>query len=235
MKIGLFTDSHYSTMELINATRRSRLSYEKIGEALKAFREEKVDLVICLGDLIDTEGNSAKDRDNLSHISVLLNSSGIETLCIMGNHDAFAMDRYRYSVLTKMPLAPLHKKYGDVDIILLDANFYKDGRPYDGKPGDWTDTMVPQKQVEWLKKELESCGDKTYVFSHQLIDYIMPQNHVVENAEEICAILAASGKVKGVYQGHCHEGGENVIDGIPYVTLAAMCEGYDNRIAIIEV
>ena len=41
MKIGLFTDPHYSRRELSEATRRPRLSYEKIGEALRKFREEE--------------------------------------------------------------------------------------------------------------------------------------------------------------------------------------------------
>ena len=235
MNIGIFTDSHYSSAEITCGCRYNSRSLDKIREAYRIFAEAGCEMVLCLGDLTDTEKTYEAECENLRACAAVIDASGIPTLCVMGNHDAFAMDRYRYSVLAKVPLAPLHKKYGDVDIILLDANYYKDGQPYDGKPGDWTDTMVPQKQVEWLKKELESCGDKTYVFSHQLIDYIMPQNHVIENAEEICAVLASSGKVKGVYQGHYHEGGENVIDGIPYVTLAAMCEGYDNRFAIIEV
>ena len=235
MKIGLFSDPHYSRRELSGATRRPRLSYEKIGEALRCFREEKVDLVICLGDLIDSEGSAPQDRDNLSHIAVLLSSSGIETLVIPGNHDLFALDRYRFGVLLNMPLAPLHRRYGDVDVILLDANYFKNGQAYDGRPGDWTDTMIPQTQTEWLKKELESAGDKTYVFSHQLIDYNMEQHHVVENAEDVCRILVDSGKVKGVFQGHYHHGGENEIGGVPFVTLRAMCEGYENSFLSIEV
>ena len=235
MKIGLFTDPHYSRRELSEATRRPRLSYEKIGEALRKFREEGVELVICLGDLIDAESTVQADRDNLSHIAVLLASSGIETLVIPGNHDLFALDRYRFGVLLKLPTAPLHRKYGDVDVILLDANYFRNGQPYDGRPGDWTDTMIPESQVEWLRKELESAGEKTYVFSHQLIDYNMEQHHVVENAEEICRILSASGKVQGVFQGHYHLGGEDEIDGIPFVTLRAMCEGYENSYLIIEV
>ena len=222
MKIGLFSDPHYSRRELSGATRRPRLSYEKIGEALRCFREEKVDLVICLGDLIDSEGSAPQDRDNLSHIAVLLSSSGIETLVIPGNHDLFALDRYRFGVLLNMPLAPLHRRYGDVDVILLDANYFKSGQAYDGRPGDWTDTMIPQTQTEWLKKELESAGDKTYVFSHQLIDYNMEQHHVVENAEDVCRILVDSGKVKE-------------IGGVPFVTLRAMCEGYENSFLTIEV
>jgi len=235
MKIGLFADPHYGKEEVSVTTRHPRLSYEKLGEAMEVFQEEKVDLIINLGDLIDGEISAAATRDVLSHISVLLNSSGVETLSIMGNHDAFSVDRYRFGVLTKTPLAPLHRKYGDIDIILLDANTHRDGRPYQVGEDDWTDTMVPEDQVAWLKRELEQCGEKTYVFSHQLIDYNMNQDHVIENAEDICAILSASGKVKEVYQGHYHQGGEHHIGHIPYRTLKAMCEGYDNSFLIIEV
>ena len=48
-------------------------------------------------------------------------------------------------------------------------------------------------------------------------------------------MIVASGKVKAVFQGHYHKGHETVIDGIPYHTLPAMCEGEENRFMIIEL
>ena len=52
MKIGLFTDSHYSTVEAYG-TRRPTLSLGKIRTAMEAYTAEGADLVICLGDIVD--------------------------------------------------------------------------------------------------------------------------------------------------------------------------------------
>jgi manganese-dependent ADP-ribose/CDP-alcohol diphosphatase len=48
-------------------------------------------------------------------------------------------------------------------------------------------------------------------------------------------MLAASGKVKTVFQGHYHPGHENELNGIRYITLPAMCEGEENRFAVYEI
>ena len=45
--------------------------------------------------------------------------------------------------------------------------------------------------------------------------------------------IRESGKVKLVMQGHYHLGAERTIDGIPYITLPAMCEGTDNSYQIL--
>ena len=55
----------------------------------------------------------------------------------------------------------------------------------------------------------------------------------MKNADEIREII--KGKATMVLQGHYHEGAERVIDGIPYVTFCAMCEGTDNAYRIIEL
>jgi len=51
-------------------------------------------------------------------------------------------------------------------------------------------------------------------------------------------VLEDSGKVVAVFQGHHHAGSYNLINGIHYYTLAAMCEGpypENNAYAIVEV
>ena len=53
MKIGVFTDAHYCSAEVLCSTRRPSLSLEKIREAMEVFRAENVTACICLGDLTD--------------------------------------------------------------------------------------------------------------------------------------------------------------------------------------
>jgi hypothetical protein len=72
MKLGIFTDSHYSshTITGLNKRRRNSQSLKKIKEAYDFFAAENCDLVICLGDLIDKEDSHQKEIDNLKEIDI---------------------------------------------------------------------------------------------------------------------------------------------------------------------
>lgn len=61
MKLGIFTDSHYSSSELTCGCRYNSRSLEKIKEAYRMFENEGCDLVLCLGDLTDTETTYEKE------------------------------------------------------------------------------------------------------------------------------------------------------------------------------
>ena len=76
MKLGLFTDPHYSTKELACKTRRPSLSYGKIGEAMEYFKNESVDAVICLGDLVDDSGSFEENVEAIKRITALIRSFG---------------------------------------------------------------------------------------------------------------------------------------------------------------
>ena len=77
--------------------------------------------------------------------------------------------------------------------------------------------------------------EEAFVFVHQNLDPDVESHHIIRNAEEVRAVIRESGKVKAVFQGHYHPGHEAVIDGIPYHTLPAMCEGEENRYVIAEI
>lgn len=98
MKIGLFTDSHFSSADVTCGNRYNSKSFQKIKEAYQYFHEEKCDLVICLGDLIDREDDHAKEITNLKKISKALLDYDMKNYVILGNHDAFAfeLDEFYY-------------------------------------------------------------------------------------------------------------------------------------------
>jgi hypothetical protein len=63
-------------------------------------------------------------------------------------------------------------------------------------------------------------------------------SHYVNNAADVRGIFEDSGKVAAVFQGHNHKGGYNLINGIHYYTLKAMCEGpfpQNNAYAVVEM
>ncbi len=72
---------------------------------------------------------------------------------------------------------------------------------------------------------------------HPLSDQDLTGNRWFEKAPHICRVagrrdvrrvIAASGKVVAVFNGHAHWNHFDVIDGIPYVTLQSLIENLDS-------
>ena len=224
MKIGMFTDPHYSSAEVTCGVRYNSRSLEKIKKAYEYFEKENCDLVICLGDLIDHEDSHGLVVENLKAVSEVINSFPMPSVCLMGNHDAFTMTPEEFYSVLGQPEPGVIEKEGKT-LVFLDACHSKTGAHYVPGDVDWTDTFYPH--TEKLKALLENAKGEVFVFLHQNVDPDIRENHRLFNTGEMNAIFAASGKVKTVYQGHYHSGNRSVHNGISYVTFPAMCENTD--------
>ena len=224
MKIGIFTDSHYSSQEITNGNRYNSRSLEKIQKAYRAFEDQKCDMVICLGDLIDQEGSHAQEVENLKKVAQVINASPIPTIFVMGNHDAFSFEpKEFYSIVGKS--APADMLIENKNLIFLDACYFNTGAHYMPGDSDWTDCYYPHTAE--LEQKLANLDCDTYIFLHQNIDPAVLANHRPSNADTIFRMIEACGKVKAVYQGHYHPGKRSEYNGIPYVAFPAMCENED--------
>ena len=220
MKIGLFSDSHYSSAPLTCQRRFNNQSLRKIKEAMASFK--KCDMVITLGDLTDVEHHQEKEESNLRQIAEVLDETGLECICLMGNHDAFAFDEdVFYSLLGEKCRPRLISRDG-IHLLFLDACYFSSGEHYSPGHVVWTDTFYPY--VQQLRELLSGLQGNVYLFMHQNIDPGVRADHLLSNAAEIRSVLEESGKVRAVYQGHYHWGHRNTVNGIDYITLPAMCE-----------
>lgn len=223
MKIGIFTDSHYSSQEITCGKRHNSRSLDKIKKAYSFFQEEKCNQVICLGDLIDKEDSHGKEVENLKKIAEVIKNSGIPTICIMGNHDAFAFTTEEfYDILEDCH--PINRGSTEKKLIFLDACYFENGKHYMPGDSDWTDTCLTESTLAWLETELNNSDTDTYIFMHQNIDPCISQDHRLANADKIIRIIEKSTVVKKVFQGHYHPGKKTVQNGVEYITLPAMCE-----------
>lgn len=220
MKLGIFTDAHYSSASVTCTNRYNSKSLDKIKKAYEYFKAENAELVICLGDLTDTEKSHEKEVENLAEIAEVIKASGIKTICVMGNHDGFCytLDEF-YGILGGCK--PEKLCVDGKNLVFIDACHFQNGRHYEPGDSDWTDTFYPY--VSELESYLESISGDTYVFLHQNIDEDIREDHRVKNASEIREILKKSGKVKCVFQGHYHPGYKSLKNGVEYVTFPAMC------------
>ena len=232
MKIGLFTDPHYSD-KASSCNRLHSLSFGKIKEAMTSFKEQGVELVVCLGDLTDDCVNVEDNPKALMELSSMINSFGIKFYSLMGNHDCLSFTKEEFDTLTSGAYPPFKIENDTSVLIFLDCNYSDNGEKYTVGDIDWTNTFLPSFQFEKLKKALQT-DKEIYVFLHQNLDKDVEEHHIVHNAKEVRRALEEA-SVKLVIQGHYHLGHDNQINGVNYHTLPAMCEGTENYFEILEI
>lgn len=232
MKIGLFSDPHYSSQELTGGNRRNNLSLGKMRLALERFAAAGCDRVICLGDLTDTEDTKAQEEANMRQIAALFAEFSMPVTVIMGNHDAYVFTPAEfYTLLGGCEPTPIHGE--GVHLLFVDANYTAAGVRYTPHGFHWYDVGLPDP--DGLRAQLDALEGDVYLFMHQNIDPAIPAaDHRLANADAVCDIIEQSGKVKAVYQGHYHWGNQSSRNGVDYVTLPAMAV-YDDTECIIEV
>ncbi len=223
MKFGIVTDLHYSTKESACTTRRPNKSLEKLKISLENMKE--ADLIVCLGDLVDDCGDESENLRCISDLMQVIRSCGKPFYCIPGNHDCTNFNKEYFYSLTGCPKLPYVLSGDTHDVIFIDACFAADGSEY--RPGkvNWTDTDLDKVQMESLKSILDSDDKKPLaVMLHQCLDPNVEHRHLLHSAGLLREMLEKSGKVDTVIEGHYHPGADNVINGIHYLTLPAMCE-----------
>lgn len=223
MKIGIFTDSHYSSV--VCGIRQNNKSLEKIGVAFECFARENCELAVCLGDMIDHDNNHEAEKANLKSIADVISDYGIECKAVMGNHDAFAFEREEFYSILGETFIPENIYTDSVNLIFLDACWFKSGIHYMPGDTDWTDTYYPG--VDELRDILDTINGDAYIFMHQNIDPEIENELRLYNDAEIREVLEQSGKVKAVFQGHCHTGSDTTVNDIRYITYPAVCENDD--------
>ena len=168
MKIGVFSDSHYCSAELLCGSRRCSLSLKKIGEALDFFDRESVDICVCLGDIIDHHQDEDGSRALLSEVADELKERKYPFLYVPGNHDYVCLEPEEITGMLGVTVPPYTVDACGFRFIVLDGNYDSNMVRYGSFPFDWKDSNLPQSQLEYLENELASSerkGEKTYVIS----------------------------------------------------------------------
>lgn len=222
MKLGLFSDSHYSSTERSCGCRYNSKSLQKLREAYRIFEDAGCDLVLCLGDLTDTEATYEKECENLRACAAVMDASSVPTICVMGNHDAFAFTEAAFYELLGQTRRPRTLALDGVTLLFVDACHYANGKHYQPGDSDWTDTFFPYTGA--LEQELSEIAGPVCVCMHQNLDPAIPQNHRLANDAALRALFASCGSVTHVISGHYHPGADHTIDHIRYLTLPALCE-----------
>lgn len=231
IRMGIFTDAHYAEGLTTCKTRTCWQSMEKVKRVLAALSD--ADLIVQLGDLINVSGDHETDLKNIRAMQNLLNSYGKTCLSVLGNHDVEAEKKYVFLPGQKQGYYSVD--LDEVRLIVLDGCFTSEGESYEDTGWDWTDSLIPDHELQWLRETLDAAAGGAVVFCHQNLDAREGDPHVIRNAAEVRRILEESGKVMAVLQGHCHSGCRNEQKGILYHTFRALCEGNEIPCAMVMV
>lgn len=221
MKIGLFADAHYSSQELTCGKRRNNLSLGRLREAYAFFAGQNCGLCVSLGDLIDKNDFHEDDVRHLKEVREVIASSGIETVCLIGNHDAFTFEKEEYYRILG-GCEPADRTVDGKRLLFLDCCYFRNGKRYTSAGGDWTDCFLPEQDAFFAR--LSAVEKEAVVFLHHNIDPGVPYDHRPANADALFAGIRDSRKVTTVFQGHYHPGLRSRYGNVQYVTLPAVCE-----------
>lgn len=236
LRIGILTDLHHADKEPTR-TRFYRETKTKLTEAVRKFNEEKPDFVVELGDIIDQAPTVEQEIQWLDEIEKIFATVQAPRHYVLGNHCVATLTKDEFIAHTGASKTS-HYSFdaGGHHFVILDACYRSDGQPYGRLNADWTDANIPPAQLDWLRQDLAATRLPTILFTHQRLDDA--GKHSVRNAAGVRAILEADGKVTTILQGHSHQNAYQSIQGIHYVTLAALIEGSgeaNNSYGMLEV
>lgn len=235
LHVGLVTDLHFADKPTAG-TRHYRETPAKLAAAARTFSDRKIEMLVELGDLIDAADSVETEQGYLDTINTQFSQISADRHYVLGNHCVDTLKKREF--LDAVKQADSYYSFDRVGyhFIVLDACFRQDGVAYERKNFQWTDTNIPDTELDWLKSDLSKATAPTIVFIHQRLD--VPNNHGVKNQIAVREVLEKSGQVEAVFQGHSHQNDLNVINEIPYCTLVAMVEGSgpdNNAYSLLEL
>lgn len=223
IKMGLLPDIHYDgSGEALN----------RLYEAVATLNLGGVEALVVMGDLVNATSKFNAKR-LLREVEAVCEMFNGAIRYMPGNHDLDYLSKADFYSALGFAGDPsrFHFEIGDYTVICIDGNFSPDGSEYERGNFQWEESYIPKEQLDWLRGRLAASLLPVIVISHQRID--CPSKHAVQNHAAVREILANSGKVEAVFQGHRHEDDLKRIDEISYYTLGAHLDGAGPAVATL--
>lgn len=222
LRIGLVTDIHCGPDMDTRLGSRAMPLLERFGqEMVDRFRP---DLIVDLGDRIN-DVDPQGDRGRIRQVKKRLEGIGVPVLYLHGNHDLINVPAAEQRDLLGKQGDYESVDVGGVHLILLNSQ----DPTFEGVGGTLSAT-----QLQWLEADLAAGTGPVVVFCHHSLDeqdgsahwYFKthPLHALAVNRERARALFARSGRVRAVFSGHMHWNHMEVIEGIPYLTVASLVD-----------
>ena len=221
VRFGLFSDLHANLPGLPERGFGGR-SMEDLARGLERFREAGVSFAVSLGDNLQPARDAEEEAGQLSDMMTLWSGYGFPVHPVTGNHEFQQLTYEACLAVLGRERAYGSFTEGGARFILLDTNVNPDGSHYSADNFDWRYGILDEAQVRWLA-ELLKTPVPTVVFTHNCVHWDTgdPADEWfrLQNAEKVRRLLAESGCVRAVFQGHHHTFRADRRDGILYVNV----------------
>jgi alkaline phosphatase len=233
LRIGIVTDVHaHDTNSPIEHKVMTNFS-PRLAAFVDAMNAWPADAVFELGDLVNGAFVMGEPYGDPARVAVLLDTAVAELArfpgpahFVLGNHDVYSLSKADFLDAVGAPSTRLSFDLAGYHMVILDAEFTKAGA--DMACVFWmAQGTIPSAELDWLRQDLAATSLPTVVFIHQPLDVefeLEAGGPSVSNHTEVQAVLAQSGHVIAVFQGHSHENRHTVVYGVHYVTFAAMVD-----------
>lgn len=218
------------------------LSLEKFRKAVAFMNKRRPDFAIELGDFKDCTktGSRAETVGLLDEVETEFRQFPGPRFHVAGNHDFDKISLEDFLAHTENSdemkgLTHYAFTKGGIKYIVLDACYNTmAGEHYSNGNLKWSVSMVPDFEVEWLRKVLAEGSEPVIVFIHQLLNFWdsshgkiagkIPDGYFIRNAAEVVDVLEQSRRVLAVFSGHYHSGWYSERRGIHYIVGKGMVE-----------
>jgi len=234
VRLGIVADVHAHDTESPVEHKVMTNYPERLTAFVNAMNAWPADLVIELGDFVNGAfvlgaeyGDPTRIARILDEAVAILSRVECPVHYVLGNHDMYDLAKDEFLAAVGADEKYYSFDFGGFHFVILDAEYN------DPEQDDYDHVFmrvkcrIPQHELDWLANDLARTDLPTIVSVHQPFDSEFDANAggppVVNNAE-VRQVLSESGVVIAVFQGHDHENRYAEIDGIHYVTFAAMVD-----------
>ena len=246
IKFAIISDVQYCDQEDFK-NRTFRDSLNRLQAAVDFLNSETLDFVVQLGDFID--------NDFHSYEQVLKVWKGLKhkSFHVLGNHDFCVDSSDKEKVAERLGLKSNYYsfEFAGYKFISLDgndlslnrfpekSNGYNDSKTYWeslNNGSEWWNGAIGKDQLKWLEDQLNNAERKVQpvvIFCHfPLLD---PERYTLWNSAEVIGLLNKFSCVKLWVNGHYHQGGFQVKNGINFLTVKGMVEHEKATFSIVEL
>jgi alkaline phosphatase len=232
VQFGLITDVHANDMDSPVEGKVMVHFADRLATFAEAMNAWPAEFVVELGDFVNGNfvmgalGDPARIPGILQQAEVALSAFTGPVYHVLGNHDVYDLRKDEIQTVLGMARTYYSFDQGAYHFVVLDAQFETTGEPL-------ADTFwrvlgtIPTEELDWLRSDLAATAYPTIVFVHQPIDSDLDTiagGPPISNHLEVQAVLASSGAVIAVFQGHDHEFRHQVLEGVHYVTFNAFVD-----------
>lgn len=232
LQIGIVTDVHAHDLDSPLEGKMMTSYPERLGAFVNAMSAWPADLIIELGDFVNgwvvlgvEPGDPYRIPRILEEAEAIYSRFDGPRYHVIGNHDVYNLSKEEY--LERVNITSTYYSFdaGGYHVVILDVQYDEEGNDlaytYTGVRG-----FVPTTEMEWLQEDLAGTDRPTIVCVHQMLDTEPTEAGwtLIGNAVEVRTLLAESGVVIAVFQGHDHANRYSLIDGIHYITFKALVD-----------